>query len=133
MTAPTSGPTGEADIIRRRRWAYSLISRAAQTPPYGSANWHSLPEGSAERIAAVVIAAEAWAMDAEDISTRLAAELDSAYAAHKRAEDAAYAERAAAGRAAAPKPGGKSFVERRAAQLAEVASRAGDYAGRSRS
>jgi hypothetical protein len=63
---------------QRRAWAYALISRAATPPPaYGSVEWLALPDGP-ERVAAVILAAEKFALDWE---------------AQKAAEDAAFADR----------------------------------------
>lgn len=77
----------------RRRWAYGLISRA-QTPParYGSPEWLALPDGP-EKIASVVIAAEAWASAGDTLEETLRAQLDAERQAHKRAEDAEYVAR----------------------------------------
>lgn len=73
---------------RRRVWARALIDRAAKPiPPYGSDEWHQLPEACAERIAAVVIAAECWALDGDDLPSRLARELDDRSLAEKHATD----------------------------------------------
>ena len=94
---PTVAP--RSLMIRRKRYAYSLIRRArAPFPLYGTEEWISLPEDSAERIAAVVRAAECWAQDGDEIPTRLALEIDEGRRADRAAEDASYAERAAAHR-----------------------------------
>ncbi len=65
---------------RRRQWAYALISRCAEPPPsYLSAEWLALPDGP-KKVAAVVLAAEAFAMEwesrkaAEDVAFRADAE-----------------------------------------------------------
>ncbi len=51
---------------RRRAWAYALVSRARRPPPaYGSLEWLALPESSAEKVAAVVLAAEKTMLDWE--------------------------------------------------------------------
>lgn len=51
---------------QRRAWAYALISRAATPPPaYGSTEWLALSESSAEKVAAVVLAAEKCLLDWE--------------------------------------------------------------------
>jgi hypothetical protein len=81
---------------QRRRWARSLIRKAKSLPPsYGSPAWLALPEGSAEKVAAVVVAAECWAVDADGVTARLERQLDDERHAFKRAEDADYQARAA--------------------------------------
>ncbi|MCW2780167.1 MAG: hypothetical protein JWR35_616 [Marmoricola sp.] len=83
----------------RKRWARRLIA-AAETPipRYGSAEWLVLPEGDARKVAAVVVAAELWAHEADELEERLRVELDLARRAFKATEDAEYAARAAAHR-----------------------------------
>ena len=50
---------------QRRAWAWSLISRAENPPPfYGSLGWLALPDGP-EKVAAVVLAAEKCVIDWE--------------------------------------------------------------------
>lgn len=78
-------------VSPRRQWAYAMISRTSEPPPsYGSPEWLALPDGP-EKVAAVVIAAEAWARDGEEIRDRLLLELGVSPEVHKAAEDAAYA------------------------------------------
>ena len=78
----------------RRRWAYRMMSRCSAPPPvYGSAEWLALPEGSAEKVAAVVCAAECWATDGDNIEANLRAEFTTATAANKRADDEEYVAR----------------------------------------
>lgn len=85
------GQIGSILTERRRRWAYALIAKAKSPPPrYGSETWLALPEGSAEKVAAVVIAAEAWVVDGDDVAARMRRELDDAAHAEKAAEDADY-------------------------------------------
>jgi hypothetical protein len=117
----------------RRYWARRMIDRAkgAPLPVYGDATWLTLPEGDPVRVAAVVVAAEAWASLGDDIPGRLTVEVAASYAANKQAEDAEYVARAKAHRETAPKPARVSFMQRRAAQLAAAAPREGDYRGRS--
>lgn len=74
----------------RREWAYGMIARSAAPPPrYGSPEWLALPDGP-EKVASVVIAAEAWAREGEDLRERLALELGLTPQELKRLEDAAY-------------------------------------------
>jgi hypothetical protein len=83
----------------RRRWAQSLIRRAdAATPGYGSAAWLALADGDHAKIAAVVIAAECWARDGDDLADRLADEVRRGFENHKRLDDEEYRERAEAHR-----------------------------------
>jgi len=76
---------------QRRRWAYSLIRKAEMPPPsYGSEAWLALPDGSDDKVAAVVVAAEAWAVDGDNVEGRLRDELEDRAAAEKHVEDADY-------------------------------------------
>lgn len=63
-------------------------------PSYGSPEWLALPEGDRRKVAAVVVAAECWATDLDDLPARTLAESR----AFKAAEDADYQARAAAHR-----------------------------------
>lgn len=69
---------------RRRRWATSTI-RAARAlgplPRYGAPEWLNLDQADPRWLAAIVVAAEAWAIDADNVADRLATELDAARAA----------------------------------------------------
>lgn len=65
-------PPSTSPVARRRRWAYSLIQRAAEVPSYGSPEWLALPEGSSEK----VVAAVCWASEGDDLADRLGRELD---------------------------------------------------------
>jgi len=116
----------------RRYWARRMIDKAkgAPLPVYGDAIWLTLPEGNPVKVAAVIVAAEAWATLGDDIPGRLTVEVAAAYTAHKQAEDEEYVARAKAHRDSAPKPVRASFMQRRAAQLAAAAPREGDYPGR---
>lgn len=82
----------------RRAWAYGMISRCPRPPvKYGSPEWLALPDGP-EKVAAVIIAAEAWAIDGDNLIERLEAEVRFEREAFKAAEDAEYLARAAAHR-----------------------------------
>ncbi len=84
----------DGNIHARRRWAFRMVERCQTPPPsYGSAEWLKLPEGDYRKVAAVVIAAEAWAVDGDNLEERLHAELAIEREAFKRAEDADYAAR----------------------------------------
>ena len=78
----------------RARWAYRMVERCSTPPPaYGSAEWLQLPENDLRRIAAVVIAAEAWASSGDCLEETLRAQVEAERHAHKRAEDADYCAR----------------------------------------
>lgn len=78
-------------MLRRKAWAYSLIRKFAGRPPsYGSAAWLALEDGSPEKIAAVCIAAEAWACTGDTLEADLRREVEALSLAHKHAEDRDY-------------------------------------------
>lgn len=78
---------------KRRAWAQQLIDRAGDRPPaYGSPEFLALPDGPA-KVAAVVIAAECWAREGDDLPERLRLEVDLARSASKATEDAEYVAR----------------------------------------
>lgn len=86
-------------VESRRRWAYRMVERCTSPPPsYGTAAWLALPEGSVEKVAAVVIAAEAWARQGDTLEDDLRTEVRQLAEAFKRDEDADYQARAAAHR-----------------------------------
>ena len=86
-------------IESRRRWAYRMIERCSSPPPaYGTPGWLALPEGSVDKVAAVVIAAEAWARTGDTLEDDLRTEVAQLAAAFKRDEDADYRARAEAHR-----------------------------------
>ena len=88
MSATTPSP--------RARWARRFIDAAEKPlPRYGDPDWLALPEGDARKIAAVVIAAECWATDADSLAEAVRLEVE----AFKRTEDADYQARAEAHRA----------------------------------
>jgi hypothetical protein len=117
-------------VSLRRQWAYGLIRRVTSPcPSYGSRAWLDLPEGDPAKIAAVVVAAEAWAIDGDDLERRLHEEVRNSRAAFKATEDEEYQARAAEHRRTAPRFTGLSFAERRTAQIAAAAPRDDDYQG----
>lgn len=80
-------------MVTRQEWAANLIRRAGDdVPSYGSPEWLALPESHPAKVAAVVIAAESWAMDGDDLERRLRAEVLALSGANKRSEDDEYVE-----------------------------------------
>src|SRR3712207_4314741 len=78
----------------RQRWAYRMIQRCPTPPPsYGSPDWLSLPEGSPANVAAVVIAAEAWARSGDQLEDQLRLMVELSRRAFKDDEDAEYRDR----------------------------------------
>lgn len=68
-----------------------MISRCEAPPPkYNSPEWLALAEGDVRKVAAVVIAAESWARDGDNLEENLRAEVEQLQRAHKAAEDAEY-------------------------------------------
>jgi len=121
------------EVAARRSWAYRLLRRCPQPPPiYGSAEWLGLPEGDPAKVAAVVVAAECWATEGDELPERLALELENARAAFKLETDRDYVERYQSHRAEWSRLSqtSKSFAERRAEQPSSVKPRPGDYTGR---
>lgn len=74
-----------------------MIARAPGAPSYGSPEWCALPEGSPAKVAAVVRAAECWAVEGDDLERRLRVEVMALSRANKREEDAEYVGRIQAG------------------------------------
>lgn len=73
-------------------------------PSFGSAAWHRLPEGSRERVAAVCVAAQAWAEQSDHLAVRLHRELADARAANDQHDAAEFARMAAGVRRLASVP-----------------------------
>lgn len=86
-------PPGSADAVQARRaWAYGMVRKVpAPPPPYGSPEWLALPDGDVRKVVAVVIAAESWARDGDDLEERLRMEVEALSLAYKQREDADYA------------------------------------------
>lgn len=83
---------GPDEVDQRRRWAAMHLARA--TKPilrYGSAAWLALPNDHPGRFAGLVLAAECWARELDELPARLSAELEVQRRANKAAEDQAYA------------------------------------------
>lgn len=83
----------------RQQWARHLIERNPQPPAYGSTEWLALPESHPAKIAAVVVAAECWAMDGDELEERLRREVLALSRANKQAEGAEYVANVALGTA----------------------------------
>jgi hypothetical protein len=77
-------------VNARQEWAQRLIARHPSPPAYGSPEWLELPESHPAKIAAVVIAAECWATDGDELENRLRREVLALSRANKQAEDAEY-------------------------------------------
>lgn len=109
-------------IEQRRAWAYALISRC-QTPPaaYGSEAWLALPDGP-EKVAAVVIAAEAWALAGDTLEDDLRAELQFAQEAEDRRWQELHDDAVSIAQETAKSPhiGRGDYAERRAREIAQA-------------
>ncbi|MGI9083986.1 MAG: DUF2742 domain-containing protein [Aeromicrobium sp.] len=97
---------------------------------YGSPAWLSLSDADPDKVAACVVAAECWAYGADHLEDDLRREVEAFQLGFKRGEDAAYQEHARGHRERCEEPGPiKSFLERRAEQLASAQPRPDDYTG----
>lgn len=74
----------------RQEWARHLLAAAPDAPAYGSPEWLALPEGSPAKVAAVVRAAEAWAVDGDELEGRLRVEVMALSRANKLEDVAEY-------------------------------------------
>lgn len=81
----------------RREWARHLLDAAPDAPSYGSPEWLALPESHPAKVAAVVRAAECWAVDGDELEARLRVEVMALSRDYKQLEDAEYAARVRAG------------------------------------
>jgi pimeloyl-ACP methyl ester carboxylesterase len=128
------GDYPNSSAVHRKTWARELIDRATRPiQSYGSPEWCALPLDHPNRVAAVVVAAEAWAWDWENLEDNLRREVEEMRAAFKREEDAEYARSAAEHRKTMERKYGRvlsSFEERRARQLEAAKPRLGDFPGR---
>ncbi len=78
------------DTEARRGWAYALIGRCKTPPPrYGSPEFLALADGP-EKVASVIVAAENWARDGDNLEENLRVQLEAERAAFKRLEDEEY-------------------------------------------
>lgn len=74
----------------RQRWARCFIDRHPEPPSYGSPEWLALPESHPAKISSVVVAAECWALDGDELEQRLRVEVMALSRANKVEEDAEY-------------------------------------------
>ena len=78
----------------RRSWVRSMLADVPRPiPKFGSPQWLALPDGDRRKVAGVVVAAESYARDADELEDRLRAEVDALRLADKRADDAEYVAR----------------------------------------
>lgn len=71
-------PADSSDVTLRRAWASAHLQAArahGHIPRYGEPDWHKLSPTDPRRWAAVIIAAECWAQDGDDIPARMRREL----------------------------------------------------------
>lgn len=126
-----ASPPEHAARERRRQWARTLIRRGeadgATIPRYGTDAWHRLSQDDPRRIAGVVIAAESWATDADDVPGRLRRELYDAAVAAEAIEEEGWRRAVAMVRdlgRPSPRdplnPRGRSYAERRANEQAWI-------------
>ncbi|NRQ51554.1 hypothetical protein [Aeromicrobium stalagmiti] len=131
-----AGDTVDSTAVHRKSWSRALIDKATRPiQRYGSPEWCALPLDHPNRIAAVVLAAEAWAWDWENLEANLRREVESLRTAFKQEEDAEYARSVAEHRKVWSRKSNSvvlmSFEERRRHQLDEAGRpRPGDFPGR---
>ncbi|KHL18532.1 uncharacterized protein DUF2742 [Mumia flava] len=137
MTAPdrlADGPPYVTFVNGRKLWARQLVDKARgmDIPRYGSEAWCLLEPRDPAKIAAVVVAAEAWAQQDETLADDLRKQLDDLRRAYKAGEDDAYADRIA-DHCETWAPVTQStvvpFAERRRRQLEAAKPRPGDHPG----
>lgn len=79
---------------RRRHWAFARIHAGGQgVPRYGSDDWLALADTDPRKVASVVVAAECWAREADDLVERLRLEVELSQRAFKATDDALYVAR----------------------------------------
>ncbi|RYF60715.1 MAG: hypothetical protein EOO27_04835 [Comamonadaceae bacterium] len=98
IVPPTHDPIQVSES--RRAWARDLIDQRTTTdlPEYGSARWVDLPPDDPNKIAAVVIAAEAWANRDRTLVQEFRHQVERERAWRTIRENAAYAARWSGGR-----------------------------------
>lgn len=75
----------------RSAWASRMLARAeGPLEKYGSPEWHALADSDLNKWLAAVAAAEAWALDGDELEARLWTEVIALSRANKAAEDAEY-------------------------------------------
>lgn len=99
---------------RRRTWARRMIRAAdGPLPRYGDTAWLALPDGDRRKVAAVVIAAEAWARDADQLARHLRDEITAGRNALLAVEAEAHAATARDVRAHSGSPSHAAIADRR--------------------
>jgi len=106
-------PSSRADIARRKAWARRMILAGEPPVKYGSRAWHALPETDRRRVAGVVLAAECWATDEDELSTRLHREIADGRAVTEQLEREDFAIMAAGVRRLALVPTYAELADRR--------------------
>lgn len=130
------GDYPNSTAVHRKTWARELIDRATRPiQSYGSPEWCALPLDHPNRIAAVLVAAEAWAWDWENLEENLRREVEDLRAAFKREEDAEYVRNYTEHRKQWSTKANRvvlmSFEERRREQIRTAGlPRPGDFPGR---
>lgn len=88
--------SGETELMTRRKaYIYSLIRKFPGKPVrYGSEEFLALEDGCAEKIAAMCVAAEAWASSGDTLVEDLRFEVKEMSRCHKASEDRDFHQRA---------------------------------------
>jgi pimeloyl-ACP methyl ester carboxylesterase len=123
----------DSTYLHRKSWSRALIDKATRPiERYGSPEWCALPLDHPNRVAAVILAAESWAWDWENLEDNVRREVEDLRAAFKRDEDAEYVRQYTEHRSAWQKKRvvSISFEERRRQQLEDAKPRPGDFPGR---
>ncbi len=125
-----SNPLGELSL-GRRTWARRYIERQTPArPTYGTTRWLMLDDDHPDKLAAAIVAAECWASAGDTLEDDLRREIAYLRAAHKREEDGDYQRSAESHRVQFGRTRFvRSFMDRRADQLAAAKPRPGDHAG----
>lgn len=107
-------PAGTDQVRQRQAWARRMIRAATgPIPCYGSRTWAALPETDRRRVAAVVVAAEAWQQQCDELPGRLGQEIATMRAEQQQHEAASFAEMAAGVRRLASVPSFAELCDRR--------------------
>lgn len=100
---------------RRQEWAALYIHRgrtAGELPRYGSPAWLDLPDADPRKVAAVVVAAECWADDLDNLEQRLHDEITASRQVQAEEDAVAFAHVAASVRRHANSPSWDNIVRR---------------------